>query len=182
MIEVEAVQPTAREFRSIKGGWGAIHWVCMPYTYAFLLGFLIYGLVANALTGHVLPPFLLSGALFVTWIAWLVAGWAVRKVASHEAGKAPAGNLPWNWSIGPEGIVFSNGLQKNDVDWRAIMKVREESDRFLFLVTPAYNPVLPKRLLSEQQLADLRCLIAAVTASGRLGRGVDPTPGASDKA
>jgi hypothetical protein len=182
VIEIEAVQPTAREFRSIKGGWGAIHWVCMPYTYAFLLGFLIYGLVANSLTGHVLPPFLLSGALFVTWIAWLVAGWAVRKVSSHEAAKAPAGNLPWKWSIGREGIVFSNGLQKNDVDWRAIRSVREEGDRFLFLVTPAYNPVLPKRLLGEQQLADLRSLIAEVTASGRLGRGVDPTPGAFDKA
>jgi hypothetical protein len=69
--------------------------------------------------------------------------------------------------------VFSNGLQTNDVDWRAIMKVRDESDRFVFLVTPAYNPVLPKRLLGEQQLADLRGLIAEVTASGRLGRGVD---------
>ncbi len=181
MIEIEAVQPTAREFRSIKGGWGAIHWVCMPYTYAFLLGFLIYGLVANALTGHVLPPFLLSGALLVTWIARLVAGWAVQKVSSHEAGKAPAGNLPWKWSIGPEGVLFSNGLQTTNVDWRAIKIVREESDRFLFLVTPAYNPVLPKRLLGEQQLADLRSLIADLTASGRLGRGVGPIAGAFDK-
>lgn len=173
MIEIEAVRPTAREFRSITRGWGAIHWICIPYTYAFLLGFLIYGLIASSLADEALPPFLFSGSLIVTWIAWWVSGWAVRKVSSHEAGKAPAGNLPWKWSIGPEGIVFANGLQTNAVDWRAIKTVREESDRFLFLVTPAYNPVLPKRLLAEQQLADLRSLIAQVTASGRLGRGVD---------
>jgi hypothetical protein len=48
-------------------------------------------------------------------------------------------------------------------------------------VTPAYNPVLPKRLLGEQQLADLRSLIADLTASGRLGRGVGPIAGAFDK-
>jgi len=104
---------------------------------------------------------------------WLVSGWAVRKVSSREAKKTPTGNLPWKWSIDADGIVFRNGLQTNNVDWRAIRTVREESDRFLFLVTPAYNPVLPKRLLNEQQLAGLRSRVAEVTASGRLGRGVD---------
>ncbi|MBX9460789.1 MAG: YcxB family protein [Brevundimonas sp.] len=173
MIEIEAVQPTAREFRSISRGWGAIHWVCIPYTYAFLFGFLIYGLVASSLAEDVLPPLLFSGTLFVTWLVWFVSAWVVRKVSSREAAKAPTGSLPWKWSIGADGIVFANGLQTNKVDWRAIKTVREESDRFLFLVTPAYNPILPKRLLDEPQLAALRGLIADVTASGRLGRGVD---------
>ena len=173
MIEIEAVQPTAKEYRPIRRGWGAMHWVCIPYTHAFLLGFLIYGIATNSLAGDVLPPLLLSGSLVGTWMVWLVAGWVVRKVSAREAGKAPAGKLPWKWTVGPDGIVFANGLQTNDVDWRAIRTVREEHDRFLFLVSPAYNPVLPKRLLGEQQLADLRSLIAEVTASGRLGRGVD---------
>ncbi len=173
MIEVEAVQPTAREFRSIKGGWGAIHWICIPYTYAFLVGFLIYGALASAYAGDILPPLLFSGCLLATWLGWLAARWAVERVSKSEADKSPAANLPWKWSIGAETIVFSNGLQSNQVDWRAVKTVREEPDRFLFLVTPAYNPVLPKRLLSEQQLTDLQALIAEVTASGRLGRGVD---------
>ncbi len=173
MIEIEAVQPTAQEFRSIKRGWGAIHWICIPYTYAFLLGFLIYGLLVSVFAGDVLPPFLLSGCLLATWLGWLAARWAVERVSTYEARKAPAGNLPWKWSIGTESIAFANGLQTNQVDWRAVKTVREEPDRFLFLVTPGYNPVLPKRLLSEQQLTDLQALIAEVTASGRLGRGVD---------
>ena len=173
MIEIDAVQPTAREFRTITRGWGAIHWVCVPHTYAFLFGFLIYGLVASSLAEDVLPPLLFSVSLFATWLVWLVSGWAVRKVSSREAEKTPTGNLPWKWSIDADGIVFRNGLQTNNVDWRAIRTVHEESDRFLFLVTPAYNPVLPKRLLNEQQLAGLRSRVAEVTASGRLGRGVD---------
>ena len=51
--------------------------------------------------------------------------------------------------------------------------MRDEKDRFLFLVSPAYNPVLPKRLLDEQQLSDLRELISEIRAGGRLGAGLD---------
>jgi hypothetical protein len=173
MIEVEAVEPTAREFRTIRRGWGALHWACIPYTYAFLAGFLIYGLAVGAIVGDFLPPFLFSGLLAASWVIWLISGWAVRKVFAAAARKSPTGSLQWRWRIGPDGILFTNGLQSNDVDWRAVKAVREESDRFLFLVTPAYNPVLPKRLLDEAQLTELRSLIEDVRVSGRLGRGVD---------
>jgi hypothetical protein len=64
-------------------------------------------------------------------------------------------------------------LQRNTTDWRAIKTVIEEADRFLFLVTPGNNPVLPKRNLSSDQVEALRALIQRVEASGRLGAGVD---------
>jgi len=50
---------------------------------------------------------------------------------------------------------------------------QEEKDRFLFLVTPAYNPVLPTRLLTDEQKQALRALVADVRARGVLGAGVD---------
>lgn len=168
IIEVQNVQPTPKEFRSISRGWGAMHWVCVPYTYAFLIGFLIYGLAVAAFAEQA-PPFLFSGCLAASWLAWQASAWMVRRVAAYEAGKAPTGGLAWDWSIGPEEVVFTNGMQTNRFDWRAVKSIREERDRFLFLVTPAYNPVLPKRLLSEQQLTDLRALIANVRADGRVG-------------
>lgn len=150
-----------------------MHWLCLPYTYAFLLGLLVYGLITTSLAEDVLPPFLFAGCIVASWTLWMVSGWAVQKAAARAAAKSPTGGLPWKWSIDSKGIVFANGLQTNQLDWRAVKSVRDESDRFLFLVTPAYNPVLPQRLLDQSELAALRDLIAEVTASGRLGRGVD---------
>lgn len=173
MIEVEAVQPTAKEFRSIKRGWGVIHWVCVLPTYAFLMGFLVYGLIASSLADDLLPPFMFSGCLVASWVAWFFGSKAARWAATSEARKSPTGALPWKWSLDSGGVTFSNGLQTNTLNWRAVKTVLEEKDRFLFLVTPAYNPVLPKRLLSEDQLRDIRQLISEVNASGDLGRGVD---------
>lgn len=171
-IEIRNVSPTPREFRAFKRGWGAVHWACIPYTYAFLAGFAFYGIVVSILAEGVLPPFLLSGSLIGTWLIWLLAAWFVRFASTREARKAPAGSLPWDWRIGPEEIVFTNGLQTNRCDWRAVKLVREEDDRFIFLVSPAYNPVLPKRLLDERQISGLRALVDGVRANGRLGAGL----------
>lgn len=170
-IDVQNVQPTPREMRQVAGGWGAMHWVCVPYTYAFLIGFLVYGLAVLSIAGDSMPPLLFSGCLIGSWLVWMISAWAVRKVAANEARKAPTGGLSWDWYIGPDGITFTNGLQTNRFDWRAVKSIRDERDRFLFLVTPAYNPVLPKRLLSEQQLNELRALIDQVQVDGRVGDG-----------
>ena len=171
-IEVKDVCPTARERRSLKRGWGAVHWACIPYTYAVMFGFLLYGIIVSVLAEDVLPPFLLSGFLLGTWLIWMVAGSLVQFATAHEGKKAPTGDLAWDWLIGREEIVFTNGLQTNRCDWRAVKSVREEEDRFIFLVSPAYNPVLPKRLLGEAQLSELRALVEEVRANGRLGSGL----------
>lgn len=172
MIEVDAVQPTAREFRSITRGWGAIHWVCIIPTYAFLFGFSVFGVLATSLADGLLPPALFSGLLLGSWLVWLLGRRWTTKVATAEHRNSPTGPLPWRWEIDASALAFDNGLQRNRVDWRAVRSVREDKDRFVFLVTPGYNPVLPTRLLSEGQLAELRELIAEANNSGRLGAGL----------
>jgi hypothetical protein len=174
MIKVSDVQPTAREFRPITGGWGAgIHLACLILTCAWPFGFIAYAISVEVLAGDVLPPFWMSGFLFGTLAVWFLGRWVAGRASVSAVRNSPAGDRSWNWSISRDGIAFTNGLQTSSIDWRAMKAVREESDRILFLVTPANNPVLPKRLLNDTQLADLRVLIADVTASGRLGRGVD---------
>ena len=177
MIEIADVCPTPREARPLTGGWGAAHWICILPTYAFLIGFLTFGILAVSLAGDSLPPGLFGGLLLGSWLVWTLGlHWQRRNYAS-EARKAPVGALAWRWRINEAGLQFDNGLQSNSVDWRAVKTVRDEKDRFLFLVSPAYNPVLPKRLLDERQLAEVRSLITGVRDSGRLGAGLDGATG-----
>jgi hypothetical protein len=177
MIEIADVRPTPREARPLTGGWGAIHWVCVFPTYAFLIGFLAFGVVAVSLARESLPPGLFGGFLLGSWLLWALGQHWQRRSYAAEARRAPAGALAWRWRIDQAGLQFDTGLQSNRVDWRAVKTVRDEKDRFLFLVSPAYNPVLPKRLLDERQLTDLRGLISEVQTSGRLGAGLE---GAAD--
>nr|WP_255500214.1 YcxB family protein [Brevundimonas sp. P7753] len=90
--------------------------------------------------------------------------------------------MKWRWSIDQQGLLFENGLQSNRLDWAGVKTVQEEADRFLFLVTPSNNPVLPKRLLDGDQMDRFRALVAEAKASGRLGGGVDYQAPSSDKA
>ena len=181
MIVVDNVAPNAREMRPIQRGWGLIHWVgCLP-VWLPMLAVLAFGVTVSVLARGALPPFLMSGFLVLTFAAWRLSGRLAQHVCMSEARKAPVGGLVWNWTIDEQGFVFDNGLQINRLDWRGVMAVSEEKDRFLFLVSPANNPVLPVRLLDVEQLGALRDLIASVKASGRLGAGVDYVARPSDK-
>jgi hypothetical protein len=173
MIIVENVTPTAQELRAIQRGWGAVHWVvCLP-TYVPILGMILFGVTVNWLVGDFLPPMLMAGFLIATGVLWWVsASWA-QKVTAAAARASPAGGLDWRWAIDAQGLAFENPLQSNRLDWRGVKLVREERDRFVFLVSPQHNPVLPTRLLTAEQAEALRALIAQVKAEGRLGRGVD---------
>jgi hypothetical protein len=182
VIVIEAVQPTPREQRVITKGWGAIHWACIPCTYAFLGGLLVYGITANIIAGDVLPSLLFSGVLIVSWLMWWGGIRLVRRVSASATLKAPTGPLNWRWTVDREGLLFENGLQANRLDWAGVKTVQEEADRFLFLVTPSNNPVLPKRLLDGDQMDRFRALLAEAEASGRLGGGVDYQAPSSDKA
>ncbi|MFT4912058.1 MAG: hypothetical protein ACI9YM_000631 [Brevundimonas sp.] len=181
MIVIDKVAPTARELRPIQRGWGLIHWVgCLP-VWLPMLAVLAFGVTVSVLARGALPPFLMTGFLVLTFAAWRLSGRLAQHVCMSEARKAPVGGLVWNWTIDEQGFVFDNGLQTNRLDWRGVKTVREEKDRFVFLVSPANNPVLPVRLLEAGQLEALRGLITQITASGRLGGGVDYVARPSDK-
>ncbi|MFC5343948.1 YcxB family protein [Brevundimonas staleyi] len=172
MIEVKNVQPTAREYRMVTQGWGALHWVAVLPVVVFPIGFLVFGLLALGETGDRFPPALMFLAFGVTTVIWMIANALLRDVAVRAMRRSPTGREDWNWRIDADGVVFENALQSNRLDWRGVMAVREEKDRFLFLVTPGHNPVQPMRLLTPEQKTELRALIAEVTASGRMGAGV----------
>lgn len=168
-VRIDNVEPTAREMRALNRGWGAIHWVCILPSHAFLLGLLAYGFLAR----DAAPAGLFSAVLVVSWLV-LLGGQAISRRASEAAArKAPTGGLTWTWIIDDQFLTFDNGLQVNRVDWRAVKSVNEDRDRFVFLVTPGYNPVLPKRLLDPGQRVDVEALISEAGRTGRLGAGVD---------
>lgn len=78
-----------------------------------------------------------------------------------------------DWTIDGTGLAFGTPVSSSRIGWEGIKAVREERDRFIFLMSPSANPVLPKRHLSEDQQVALRQMVADVTAANRLGRGVD---------
>jgi hypothetical protein len=173
MIIVENVTPTAREMRPIQKGWGLIHLViCLP-TYIPILAVIVFGVVVNLLAGDFLPPMLASGFIIGTGVLWWLSSRWTYSVTVAETRKAPVGGLQWRWTIDAQDIFFESLLQSNRLDWRGVKAIREERDRFVFLVSPQHNPVLPTRLLTAEQVEALRALIAQVKAEGRLGRGVD---------
>jgi len=173
MIVVENVTPTAREMRPVQKGWGLIHWVvCLP-TYIPILSLIIFGVTVNLLSGDFLPPMLVSGFLVGTGVLWWLSSRWIYSVTVAETRKAPVGGLQWRWTIDAQDIRIESPLQSSRLDWRGVKAIREERDRFVFLVLPQNNPVLPTRLLAPEQADALRALIAQVKADGRLGRGVD---------
>jgi len=182
IVRIDAVAPNAREMRSIKRGWGLIHWVCFLPTYVPLLGIIVLGVTVNLFAGDYLPSFLISATLIGTGLLWLLTTKLARWACAHEARKAPVGGLDWCWTIDAQGFAFDNGLQSNRLDWRGVKAIREDRDRLVFLVSPSYNPVLPLRLLEPDQTEALRQLIAHARVSGRLGAGVDYPPPPADKA
>lgn len=173
MIVVEAVRPTARELRPITSGWGAIHWLNTLPLYVGVLGFLIFGLVAMGPDGDAYSPWLLFvffvGTVIAWWASCQLMGWANARALKM----APASGADWRWTISEDGLKFESPHQTGWMDWKVIKSVQEERDRFLFLVFPNQSPVLPKRLLSEEQASALRALVDDLERKGVLGAGVD---------
>ena len=174
MIEIKGVQPTVREMRPLTRGWGGLHWwACLPILAPFL------GLWSLALFAFADPwatsalGTTAAAIVILTSVAWMVTRWLYARMTVRAARSAPGGGLLSDWVIDEQGVEFRTGVSSARVSWSGIKAVREERDRFLFLLSPASNPLLPKRLLAETQLAAIRQLVENVTASGHLGRGVD---------
>ena len=173
MIVVEAVRPTARELRPIASGWGAVHWLNTLPFYVGVVGFLIFGLVAMGPDGDAYSAWL----LFVFFAGTVAAWWASCQLMiwgnARALKMAPASGADWRWTISEAGLTFECPFQTGWMDWKAIKSVQEEKDRFLFLVLPNQNPVLPKRSLTEEQASALRTLVDDLDRRGVLGAGVD---------
>jgi len=168
LIVLDDVSPTGRELRQIWSGWGAVHWACVPYTNAFIIGFGLYGIASIAWADGLIPTGAFLMMFGLSYVVWAVSGWAVRKASAAELAKAPTGGKPWRWMIDESGFVFDNGLQTNRLAWAGIKSIKDHADRYVLLVTPQNNPVLPKRLLDDRQHEEFRRLMAD-NASRRRG-------------
>lgn len=183
MITIAGVQPTSRELRPVTRGWGGLHWWA-----GFPLFIPFIGLCALALVSSAYMPDnsgfarVVIAILFGTFGTWLLSQWALHRATFRAMRSAPGGGGLSDWTLTEEEAVFTSALSTARLDWAAVKAVLEEKDRFILLVTPTNNPVLPKRQLSEAQTSAVRSLVEDLVSSGRLGRGVDSPAPASDKA
>jgi len=174
MIEVPGVQPTARELRPVTRGWGGLHWWHLLYRATPFLG--LWSLAVLIAVEVFWNPWLNKMAALIvvaTSVVWVGVALMVNRVTLKAAREAPGGGMVSDWTIDETGLAFGTPTTSSRVRWEGIKAVREEKDRFVFLLSPAGSPFLPKRCLSEDQQAVLRQLVAEVTAANRLGRGVD---------
>ena len=168
MIEITGVKPTASEVRPVRRGWGLVHWVaCLP---GVVLGGAIAALAVIAIeadtNGDTLDA--VGLVLLAALILFAVSQAVVRDVMRSAAAKAPGGEQACDWTFSREGVRFVTPFAKSQHDWAAIRSVREEKDRFVLLMAPGMNPVLPKRCLDAEQATALRALVAEMRTAGRL--------------
>lgn len=141
--------------------------------YATYLAMALTWIVAHSYAGDALPPGVFLALVCGSLVAWWLGTVAAWRLIRRQTRRAPASGLPSDWAFDEGGVTIVNPLSTTRLDWRAVRDVREEKDRFVFLVLPMNNPVLPRRLLDVAQLETLRNLTASVKSSGRLGAGVD---------
>ena len=173
VIRIEAVKVLASEIRAISRGWGAVHWLACVPTFVPLIGLLAVLITIQHFEASGEAQVAVLGVLFVTVMLWAAAQRMMPWIYARAGKQAPTAGVLNDWELSDEGLEITNPLTRGRIDWRAIRAVREEHDRFVFLLTPMNNPVLPKRAMTTEQIAALKTLIADVTTSGRLGRGVD---------
>lgn len=122
------------------------------------------------------PPnavYWLATTTVVLLLAMIVSGSIVMSAYARACVDAAQVPGPARWTIDGRGLQVETGTGVVSHMWEGVAKVVDERDRFVFAISPSDNPVLPKRQMTHDQIAAVKTLIADVTASGRLGRGVD---------
>lgn len=172
MIEIDGVRQTRREMRPVYRAWPMVRW----WGYVARLAFVSLFLVTLAVAWWLATPDAFLW-IAVCSVATLYIHLAVGLIGAHRISRAseatPLGDAASRWRFDGNGLRMTYALGEQSLDWRAVVRVVEEKDRLIFAVTPARNHVLPLRCFGPGQLEAFRALIAEVTASGRLGRGVD---------
>ncbi|WP_420480214.1 YcxB family protein [Brevundimonas sp. FT23028] len=134
-----------------------------------------YALVIFAWVGGRHVVLWMAVALLFVVVVQRIAVAILKRLIAREWRQSPAGRLPKTWALDEGGVTISDEVSTYIIRWGGVTAVREEKRRFVFYVGPGTAYRLPIRFLDagRNQIADIRALIAEVTASGRLGRGVD---------
>lgn len=168
MIEVRDVQPNPRELRPVLKAWPGVRWSSSgPMLWLCACAIAITG-INLATRGSVLIPLAQVVMLFGVFLLAVV----MTRQNARAVRASPTAGLVSDWRIDEAGLRFASPIHEHRFDWRGIMRVVEDEDRFIFVVSLVTNPVLPTRFMDEDQKTQLRALIADVVASGRMGAGV----------
>lgn len=160
MIEVRGVKLSANDRRYFRRGWGPVHWVANLPHLALFLGLVAYPVVVGVFDPPAPLSLINSGVIFGAVVLWWLAGLLVQRVFAAETAKAPTGDLETDWRFDDAGFEITGPLTSSRILWQALKGVREERDRFIFLISPINNPTLPRRFLDDAQTQALRDLIA----------------------
>lgn len=114
----------------------------------------------------------IAAACVLTW-------WGVCLAASRSAARlyasTPVGAAPLDWRFDDTGLVQSSSAIRSETPWDSVVEVKEEVDRFLFLLTPYTTLALPKRFGRDEDVQALRGLVEAARRDGRI-KGVSSSP------
>lgn len=167
MIEVRGVRATPRELRPVLKAWPSERWMSVvPMLW-------LYGCMATTVflwsrvpSHDLIPVVQLAMLLGMFVIGILLTRRTLRAVAA-----SPTAGHAMDWVFDERGVRITSPVHEHSYDWRGVMRVVEDRDRFIVVISLATNHVLPMRVLTEDQKTGLRALIAEVAASGRMGAG-----------
>jgi len=89
--------------------------------------------------------------LFFLFLRWFQIWFAARRAILR----------PVEWRFSDEGIHVETPVASADIRWEAFIKFREDRKVLLLYVQKGQAQFIPKRVLNEPQLAELRELIMA---------------------
>jgi hypothetical protein len=153
------------------------------WSYRLLLFILCFGpgiclinLVFNPLSRFLEDglPLLLLGAFWLL-VLWILPKWNVRR----QFIKQPSAHGPKKLSLDAAGLHWKWSGGSTDLEWQHFTRVLESKKQFLFYSSPVVFNVLPKRVLTVDQMADIRKLLATYLPQEKLKLGSGSNPSAA---
>ena len=171
-IIIEDVQLNITEARACYKAWDSLARLGGIQTYT-LIGVLVASIVLAFVLESMPTGLWMTGTMVVLLTAMIISGKVMTSSYTRIVVDGARRVGPSRWHIDDAGFQVETPTGSVRVSWEGVVKVVEDTDRFFFAVSPAYNLVLPRRQMTETQIAALTTLVSEVTASGRLGAGVD---------
>jgi hypothetical protein len=174
-VVVEHVRATPEELQPGETGWeDALRWAEVPLLIE------VGGLAALVVLIFIFPaPGVAKAAAVGIAVAALLGKLAARQWLARRQLKfhrsTASGSQASTYVIDHQGLAIGNMYAESRTYWSAMRGVIRYPNRYVFLFTPAHNPVLPRRLLTPEQDAALQALIAGagVTITDGPPPGVD---------
>lgn len=160
-------QPIAVSFElALSDLLAARRFLLLRSTASWPLPVLVGALLAQALSIGSWIPAAVALGIFALGIVWLLYFQPRRAFLA-----SPNVRGRQTWMLGPDGlsceVAAADGarLGRSELEWRAVMRVRESSQAFLLSASRRTVYVLPKRAFDPTAVDRVRALLAAKVAS-----------------